>query len=188
MQAGVDNLLEAGKFQHIRSIEEYRYVRDMSTVRLVNIETGKTDYVPKTKIREFWDNLADDDKIEMSGWTYNAFLERLGSTYCYYLKRENSVIAIGGTYPDNLYICLWLLVTEKVSKYPMALGRAVRAGIKKELAVYPKDMCNVAALPDDVSITHHEFIEKVFNMTHLGYIDTKRLYVSNKWELLECVG
>lgn len=188
MQAGVDNLLEVDKFQHIRSIEEYRYARDMSTVRLVNIETGKTDYVPKTEMREFWDNLADDDKIEMSGWTYNAFLERLGSTYCYYLKRENSVIAIGGTYPDNLYICLWLLVTEKVSKYPMALGRAVRTGIKKELAVYPKDMCNVAALPDDVSTTHHEFIEKVFNMTHLGYIDTKRLYVSNKWELLECVG
>lgn len=187
MQAGVNNLLKAGKFQHIRSIEEYSYARDISTVRLVNIETGKTDYVPKTKIREFWDNLADDDKIEMSGWTYNAFLERLGSSYCYYLKRKYRVIAIGGTYPDDLNICLWLLVTKQANKYPITLIKAVRKGIMKELAVYPKDMCNVAALPDDVSTTHHEFIEKVFNMTHLGYIDTKRLYVSNKWELLECV-
>ena len=187
MQAGVNNFSKADKFQHIRSMEEYRYARDISTVRLVNIETGKTDYVHKIKIREFWDNLADDDKIEMAGWTYERFVERLNNAYCYYLKRDNRIIAIGGTYPDDLYICLWLLVTGKVNKYPLALIKAVRKGIMKELAVYPKDMCNVAALPDDVSTTHHEFIEKVFNMTHLGYIDTKRLYVSNKKELLECV-
>lgn len=187
MQAGVDDLLKAGKFRHIRSIEEYRYARDISTVRLVNIETGKTDYVPKTKIREFWDNLAEDDKIEMAGWTYNAFLERLGSTYCYYLKRKNSVIAIGGTYPDDLNICLWLLVTEKASKYPMALGRAVRTGIKKELAVYPECMQTVLALPDATSRIHHRFICGFLDMTSIGLYYNIQIYAGNKKELLECV-
>ena len=191
MLAGVrvsaDKILTSAYYKNIREMEVYRYARDISTVRLVNIETGKTDYVPKPEIREFWDNLAEDDKTEMAGWTYEQFLERLNKAYCYYLKRNNKVIAIGGTYPDDLNICLWLLVTEKAGKYPLALIKAVRKGIMKELKVYPKDMCNVAALPDDVSTTHHEFIEKVFNMTHLGNIDTKRLYVSNKWELLECV-
>lgn len=188
MQAGVNNFSKADKFQHIRSMEEYRYARDMSTVRLVNIETGKTDYVPKTKVREFWDNLADDDKIEMAGWTYEQFLERLNKAYCYYLKRNNKVIAIGGTYPDDLNICLWLLVTKKVRKYPLTLIRAVRKGIKKQLKIYPKPFDTVLALPDDQSITHHRFIEKVLDMEFSGkYFEMKKVYKIDKQELLECV-
>lgn len=187
MQAGVNNFSKADEFPHIRSMEEYRYARDMSTVRLVNIETGKTDYVPKTKVREFWNNLADDDKIEMAGWTYEQFLERLNKAYCYYLKRNNKIIAIGGTYPDDLNICLWLLVTEKASKYPMALGRAVRTGIKKELAVYPECMQTVLALPDATSRMHHRFIYGFLNMTSIGLYYNIQIYAGNKKELLECV-
>lgn len=187
MQAGVNNPLKADKFQHIRSMEEYRYARDMSTVRLVNIETGKKDYVPKTKIREFWDNLADDDKIEMAGWTYNAFLERLGSTYCYYLKRKNSVIAIGGTYPDDLNICLWLLVTKQAGKYPLTLIKAVRKGIMKELRVYPNIFKEVLAIPNSMAVDHNRFVERVLGMRVMGYIGDNLVWIKHRQELLECV-
>ena len=187
MQAGVSNFLEADKFQHIRSMEEHRYARDMLTVRLVNIETGKTDYVPKTKVREFWDNLADDDKQEMASWTYEAFLERLNTTYTYYIKREEKVIAIGGTYPDYPYICLWLLVSKDIGKYPSVLIKAVRKVIKKELGVYPIAMYTVLALPHHQAKTHHKFLEKVLRMNFTGeYSDDKKIYMAEKRELLEC--
>lgn len=184
MQAGVNNFSKADKFQHIRSMEEYRYARDMSTVRLVNIETGKTDYVPKTKVREFWDNLADDDKIEMAGWTYEQFLERLNKAYCYYLKRNNKVIAIGGTYPDDLIICLWLLVTEKASKYPLALIKAVRKGIKKELKGYPNSFDTVLAIPNSMAVDHNRFIERVLGMRVTGYIEDNLIWIKDRQELL----
>ena len=123
----------------------------------------------------------------MASWTYEDFLERISKAYCYYLKRENSVIAIGGTYPDNLYICLWLLVTEKASKYPMGLGRAVRMGIIKELAVYPECMQTVLALPDAASRTHSRFIDGFLNMISVGLYGDKQIYAGNRKELLECV-
>ena len=187
MQAGVNNFSKADKFQHIRSMEEYRYARDMSTVRLVNIETGKTDYVPKTKVREFWDNLADDDKIEMAGWTYEQFLERLNKAYCYYLKRNNKIIAIGGTYPDDLIICLWLLVIEKTSKYPLTLIRAVRKGIKKELRAYPEPFDTVLAIPNSMAIDHNRFVERVLQMKVWGSAGDNLIWIKDKKELLECV-
>lgn len=184
MQAGVNNLLKADKFQHIRSMEEYRYARDISTVRLVNIETGKTDYVHKIKVREFWDNLAEDDKVEMAGWTYEQFLERLNKAYCYYLKRNNKVIAIGGTYPNDLNICLWLLVTEKASKYPLALIKAVRKGIKKELKGYPNSFDTVLAIPNSMAVDHNRFIERVLGMRVTGYIEDNLIWIKDRQELL----
>lgn len=188
MPAEVKKLLGKCGYNHIRSIEEYRYARDTTTVSLINIETGKTDYVHKTKIKEFWDNLADDDKIEMAGWSYDDFLERLNKSYCYYLKRDNKVIATGGSYPDDLNICLWLLVTDKAYKYPKSLIKAVRKGIMKELSIYPDSMSFVFALPDEVSETHNRFIERVLKMDFMGYNDIHRVYMKDKRELLQCIG
>lgn len=188
MQAEVNNILSKCGYGHISSKDEYTYARDTTTVSLVNIETGKTDYVHKTKIREFWDNLADDDKIEMAGWTYEKFLERLNKAYCYYLKRNNKVIAIGGTYPDDLNICLWLLVTKQAGKYPKPLIKAVEKGITKELSIYPDSMSFVFALPDEVSETHNRFIERVLKMDFMGYSDIHRIYMKHKKELLRCIG
>ena len=100
-------------------------------ISLINTDTGCLDKVEQDKIKEFWDNLADDDKQEMAAWTYEAFLERLSMMHNYYIKREEKVIAIGGTYPDYPYICLWLLVSKDVAKYPKVLIKAVRKVIKK---------------------------------------------------------
>ncbi len=188
MPVEVKKLLGKCGYNHIRSIEEYRYARDTTTVSLVNIETGKTDFVPKTKIKEFWDNLADDDRTEMKSWLYDDFLERLNKSHCYYLKRDNKVIAIGGSYPDDLNICLWLLVTDKACKYPKSLIKAVRKGIMKELNIYPDRMSFVFALPDEVSETHNRFIERILKMDFMGYNDIHRVYMKDKRELLECIG
>lgn len=187
MPAEVKKLLGKCGYNHIGSNEEYRYARDTTSVSLINIETGKTDFVHKTKIKEFWDNLADDDRTEMKSWSYEQFLERLNKAYCYYLKRDNKIVAIGGSYPNDLNICLWLLVTKKASKYPMALGRAVRTGIKKELAVYPECMQTVLALPDATSRIHHRFIYGFLDMTSIGLYYNIQIYAGNKKELLECV-
>lgn len=173
---------------HIRSIEEYRYAADTTMVSLINIETGKTDFVHKTKIKEFWDNLADDDRTEMKSWSYDDFLERLNKACCYYLKRDNKVIATGGTYLSDLNICLWLLVTDKAYKYPKSLIKAVRKGIMKELSIYPDCMSFVFALPDEVSETHNRFIERVLKMDFMGYNDIHRVYMKDKSELLQCIG
>lgn len=191
MQAGVrvsaDKILTSAYYKNIREMEVYRYARDISTVRLVNIETGKTDYVPKSEIREFWDNLAEDDKIEMAGWTYEQFLERLNKAYCYYLKRNNKVIAIGGTYPDDLNICLWLLVIEKTSKYPLTLIRAVRKGVKKELRAYPEPFDTVLAIPNSMAIDHNRFVERVLQMKVWGSAGDNLIWIKDKKGLLECV-
>ena len=172
---------------HRQSKYEYRYARGITTVSLVNIETGFTDYVHEKKIKKFWDNLANDDKREMASWTYEQFLERLNKAYCYYLKRNNKVIAIGGTYPDDLNICLWLLVTKQAGKYPLALTKAVRKGIMKELKGYSKDFYTVLAMPDGTAYRHRFFIERVLEMNWLGYEDKKAVYMKNRQELLECV-
>lgn len=187
MQAGVNKALAKCRYGHIRSYEEYRYARDTTTVSLINIKTGLADYVSEKKIKEFWDNLADDDRLEMGSWTYEQFLERLKKAYCYYLKEKNKVIAIGGTYPDDLNICLWLLVTKKVSKYPMVLIKAVRKGIMKELKGYSKDFNTVLAIPDGAAYGHRFFIEKVLEMNLLRYEDMKAVYIKDRQELLECV-
>lgn len=187
MQTGVNNILSKCGYGHIRSKDEYTYARGTTTVSLVNIETGFTDYVSEKKIKAFWDNLADDDRTEMKSWSYEQFLERLNKAYCYYLKRDNKIVAIGGSYPDDLNICLWLLVTKKASKYPMALGRAVRTGVKKELAVYPECMQTVLALPDATSRIHHRFICGFLDMTSIGLYYDIQIYAGNKKELLECV-
>lgn len=188
MQAEVNKKLSKCGYGHIRSKDEYTYARDTATVPLVNIETGFTDYVHKKKIKKFWDNLANDDKREMASWTYEQFLERLNKAYCYYLKRNNKVIAIGGTYPDDLNICLWLLVTKQANKYPLILIKAVRKGIMKELAVYPKCMQTVLAMPDSAAYRHRFFIERVLKMNWLGYENKKTVYMKDRQELLECVG
>lgn len=187
MQTGVNKKLSKCGYGHIRSKDEYTYARDITTVSLVNIETGFTDYVSEKKIKAFWDNLANDDEQEMAGWTYEKFLERLNKAYCYYLKRNNKVIAIGGTYPDDLNIYLWLLVTKQAGKYPLALIKAVRKGIMKELKVYPECMQTVFALPDGAAYGHRFFIERVLEMNWLGYEDTKAVYMKDRQELLECV-
>lgn len=157
-------------------------------ISLINTDTGWLDKVEQDKIKEFWDNLSDDDKIEMASWTYEAFLERLSTTYSYYIKRDEKIVAIGGTYPDYPYICLWLLVSNDIAKYPKALIKAVRKVIKKELEVYSIAMHTVLALPDDQSITHHRFIEKVLGMEFSGkYFEMKKVYKTDKQELLsEC--
>lgn len=157
-------------------------------IAFTNTDTGSIDYVEQDKIKEFWDNLADDDKQEMASWTYEAFLERLSTSYNYYIKREDKVIAIGGTYPNYPYICLWLLVSNDIAKYPSVLIKAVRKVIKKELGLYPISMYTILALPDDQSITHHRFIEKVLGMEFSGkYFEMKKVYKTDKQELLECV-
>lgn len=188
MQAGVNKILSKCGYGHIRSNDEYIYARDTSTVSLINIETGHKDYIPERKIKAFWDNLAEDDKIEMASWTYEQFLERLNKAYCYYLKRGNKIIAIGGTYPNDLNICLWLLVTKQAGKYPLTLIKAVRKGIMKELKGYPECMQTVLALPDGAAFGHRFFIERVLEMNWLGYEDTKAVYMKDRQELLECVG
>ena len=188
MPAEVDEILGQKEYCKLLSQEAYRYGRYISTVPLINIETGKTDFVHKTKIKEFWDNLADDDKIEMAGWSYDDFLERLNKSYCSYLKRDNKVIATGGSYPDDLNICLWLLVTDKAYKYPKSLIKAVRKGIMKELSIYPDCMSFVFALPDEVSETHNRFIERVLKMDFMCWSDIHRVYMKEKKELLQCIG
>ena len=187
MPVEVNKKLSKCGYGHIRSKDEYTYARDTTTVSLVNIETGFIDYVPKRKIKKFWDNLANDDELEMAGWTYEQFLERLNKAYCYYLKRNNKVIAIGGTYPDDLNICLWLLVTKQANKYPLTLTKAVRKGIMKELKVYPERMQTVLAMPDGAAFGHRFFIERVLEMNWLGYEDNKAVYMKDRQELLECV-
>lgn len=124
MQAGANKKLSKCGYSYIKSNDEYTYARDTSTVSLINIETGHKNYIPERKIKAFWNNLAEDDKIEMAGWTYEQFLERLRKAYCYYLKRNNKVIAIGGTYPDDLNICLWLLVTKQANKIPYNFNKS----------------------------------------------------------------
>lgn len=157
-------------------------------ISLINTDTGYADNVEQDKIKEFWGNLADDDKLEMASWTYETFLERLSTTYNYYIKREDKVIAIGGTYPNYPYICLWLLVTGDVVKYPNALIKAVRKAIKKELGLYPTAMDTVLALPDELATTHHKFLEKVLKMNFTGkYSEMKRIYMIERRELLKCV-
>lgn len=157
-------------------------------ISLINTDTGYLDKVEQDKIKEFWDNLADDDKIEMASWTYETFLERLSTTYSYYIKRDDKVIAIGGTYPDYPYICLWLLVSKDVAKYPKALIKAVRKAIKKELGLYPPSVYAVLALPHNQAKTHHKFLEKVLKMNFTGeHSDNKKIYIAKKRELLECV-
>lgn len=187
MPVEVNKILSKCGYGHIRSKDEYAYARDIAEVSLVNIETGFTDYVSEKKIKAFWDNLANDDEQEMAGWTYEQFLERLNKAFCYYLKRNNKVIAIGGTYPDDLNICLWLLVTKQVSKYPLTLIKAVRKGIMKELKGYPNSFEAVLAMPDGAAYGHRFFIERVLEMNWLGYEDTKAVYMKNRQELLECV-
>lgn len=157
-------------------------------ISLINTDTGYLDKIEQDKIKEFWDNLADDDKIEMASWTYEAFLERLSTTYNYYIKRDDKVIAIGGTYPDYPYICLWLLVSKDIAKYPSVLIKAVRKVIKKELEVYQIAMSTVLALPHKQAKTHHKFLEKVLKMNFIWeHSDDKKAYVAEKQELLsEC--
>lgn len=157
-------------------------------ISLINTDTGCLDKVEQDKIKEFWDNLADDDKQEMAAWTYEAFLERLSMMHNYYIKREEKVIAIGGTYPDYPYICLWLLVSKDVAKYPKVLIKAVRKVIKKELGAYPIAMYTVLALPHKQVKTHHKFLEKVLKMNFTGkHSDDKKIYMAEKRELLnEC--
>ena len=184
MQAGVNKISSKCGYGHIRSKDEYTYARDTSTVSLVNIETGFADYVPKTKVRKFWDNLADDDKIEMAGWTYEQFLERLSKAYCYYLKRNNKIIAIGGTYPDDLNICLWLLVAKQVDKYPLTLIKAVRKGIMKELKGYPNSFETVLALPNSMAVDHNRFIERVLGMRVIGHIEDNLIWIKDRQEFL----
>lgn len=184
MQAGVDKK----NFYQEYNKEIGNYNRETAFVSLINIETGNTDYLPEHKIKKFWDNLAEDDRLEMEGWTYQQFFDRIKKSYDYYLRREGSIVAIGGTYPDGLNISLWLLVTDKARKYPLSLIRAVKKGIKKELKIYPEPFDTVLALPDDQSITHHRFIEKVFGMEFSGkYFEMKKVYKIDKQELLECV-
>lgn len=157
-------------------------------ISLINTDTGCLDKVEQDKIKEFWDNLADDDKIEMASWTYEAFLERLSTTYSYYIKRDEKIVAIGGTYPDYPYICLWLLVSKNIIKYPKVLIKAVREAIKKELGAYLIAMHTVLALPHKQAKTHHKFLEKVLKMNFTGeYSDDKKIYIAEKRELLECV-
>lgn len=157
-------------------------------ISLINTDTHCWDKIGQDKIKEFWDNLADDDKLEMASWTYEAFLGRLRLIYAYYIKREEKIIAIGGTYPDYPYICLWLLVSNDIVKYPKVLIKAVREAIKRDLWGYMPGMDTVLALPDDQSITHHRFIEKVLSMKFTGkYSEMKRIYKIDKQELLECV-
>ena len=184
MPVEVNKKLSKCGYGHIRSKDEYTYARDTTTVSLVNIETGFIDYVPKRKIKKFWDNLANDDELEMASWTYEQFLERLNKAYCYYLKRNNKVIAIGGTYPSDLNICLWLLVTKQANKYPLTLIKAVRKGIMKELKVYPERMQTVLAMPDGAAFGHRFFIERVLEMNWLGYEDNKAVYMKDRQELL----
>lgn len=157
-------------------------------ISLINTDTGYLDKVEQDKIKEFWDNLADDDKIEMASWTYETFLERLSTTYSYYIKRDDKVIAIGGTYPNYPYICLWLLVSKDIVRYPKVLIKAVREAIKKELGVYLIAMHTVLALPHKQAKTHHKFLEKVLKMNFTGeHSGDKKVYVAEKRELLECV-
>ena len=157
-------------------------------ISLINTDTGCLDKVEQGKIKEFWDNLADDDKIEMASWTYEAFLERLSTTYSYYIKRDEKIVAIGGTYPNYPYICLWLLVSNDIAKYPSVLIKAVRKAIKKELGLYPLSMYTVLSLPHREAKTHHKFLEKVLKMNFTGeHSDDKKIYVAEKQELLsEC--
>lgn len=157
-------------------------------ISLINTDTGWLDKVEQDKIKEFWDNLSDDDKIEMASWTYETFLERLSTTYGYYIKRDDKVIAIGGTYPDYPYICLWLLVTNDMIKYPSVLIKAVKKVIKKELEVYPIAMYTILALPHKQAKTHHKFLEKVLKMNFIWeHSGGKKIYVAGKQELLsEC--
>lgn len=157
-------------------------------IGLMNVETDYADYIEQEKIKEFWDNLADDDRLEMASWTYEAFLERLSTTYNYYIKRDDKVIAIGGTYPNYPYIYLWLLVTNDIVKYPKVLIKAIRKVIKKELGAYPLSMNTVLALPDEQAGTHHKFLEEVLKMNFTGkYSDTKRIYMIERNKLLERV-
>ena len=157
-------------------------------ISLINTDTGCLDKVEQDKIKEFWDNLADDDKQEMAAWTYEAFLGRLSMMHNYYIKRDEKVIAIGGTYSDYPYICLWLLVSKDIAKYPSVLIKAVRKVIKKELVSYRITMHTVLALPHHQAKTHHKFLEKVLKMNFTGeYSDDKKIYMTGKWELLECV-
>ena len=155
---------------------------------LMNTDTGYADNIEQDKIKEFWDNLSDDDKQEMASWTYEAFLERLSTAYNYYIKRDDKVIAIGGTYPNYPYICLWLLVSNDIAKYPSVLIKAVRKVIKKELGLYPISMYTVLALPHKQAKTHHKFLEKVLKMNFTGeYSDDKKIYMAERRELWECV-
>lgn len=157
-------------------------------ISLINTDTGYLDDVEQDKIKEFWDNLSDDDKLEMASWTYEAFLERLSTTYSYYIKRDEKIVAIGGTYPDYPYICLWLLVSNDIVKYPSVLIKAVRKVIKKELGAYLIAVHTVLALPHKQAKTHHKFLEKVLKMNFTGeYSDDKKIYIAEKRELLECV-
>lgn len=157
-------------------------------ISLINTDTGCLDKVEQDKIKEFWDNLSDDDKIEMASWTYEAFLERLSTTYSYYIKRDEKIVAIGGTYPDYPYICLWLLVSKDIVRYPKVLIKAVREAIKKELGAYLIAMHTVLALPHKQAKTHHKFLEKVLKMNFTGeYSDDKKIYIAEKRELWECV-
>ena len=52
MPAEVDEILGQKEYCKLLSQEAYRYGRYISTVPLINIETGKTDFVHKTKIKE----------------------------------------------------------------------------------------------------------------------------------------
>ena len=160
----------------------------LDRVFMCNVDTMLYDYVSKDKIKKFWDNLSDEDIAEMASWTYQQFLERINKACCYYLKRNGKIIAIGGTYPDDARICLWLLVTRQASKYPLSLIKAVRKGIKKDLGIYPKNVFhNVIAMPNRLSINHCSFLEKVLDMAHLGVMDTYALYGTSQKELFECV-